>query len=140
MTEADLNRIEAALGFALPTFYRVYMRAYPRDLRARQPEWLKRVTEWEFADDPDRIIAFNRSVRAQEDGWFFDDRPWPDELLVIGSEYDQNYFAVNRRSGDEGVLFWSHEDGSLSRIAESLSGYRDWLVQWWDDIRRDNER
>lgn len=139
MTEADLDRIESALGFALPAFYREYMQAYAPDLRAQQPEWLRPVNEWEFADDPDRVIALNRSVRAQAEGYFFDDRPWPDELLVIGSEHDQNYFAIDRLSGDEGMLFWSHEDGSLSRIADSLPGYRDWLMRWWDDIRRDDE-
>jgi len=138
MTEADLDRIEAALGFALPAFYREYMRAYPSDLRAKQPEWLKPVTEWEFADDPDRVIAFNRFIRVQEEGWFFDDRPWPDELLVIGSEADQNYFAVSRTSGKQTVFLWSHEDGELRVIARSLGGYARWLVRWWDDIRRDS--
>ncbi len=106
----------------------------------KQPEGFDPVTEWEFADSPVRITEFNRFVREQENGWFFDDGPWPDELLVIGSEANQNYFAVNRLSGEEAVLFWSHEDGSLTRIADSLSGYTEWLVQWWDDIRRDNER
>jgi SMI1-KNR4 cell-wall len=139
MTEADLDTIERALGFPLPAFYRRFMLDYPRWLLDKQPESFDPVTEWEFADAPERVIEFNQFVRAQEDGWFFDGRPWPDELLVIGSEDDQNYFAINRLSGDEGVLFWSHEDGSLRRIAESLPGYRDWLVQWWADIRRDNE-
>jgi hypothetical protein len=139
MTEADLDHIERALGFPLPAFYRRFMANYPRWLLDKQPEGFDPVTEWEFADDPDRVIEFNCFVRAQEDGWFFDGRPWPDELLVVGSEDDQNYFAVDRLSGDEGVLFWSHEDGSLTRVADSLAGYTEWLARWWGDIRRDRE-
>jgi hypothetical protein len=140
MTENDLDAIERALGVPLPAFYRRFMVNYPRWLLEKQPVGFDPVTEWEFADDPERVIKFNRFVRAQEEGWFFDDGPWPDELLVIGSEADQNYFAVNLQSGDEAVQFWSHEDGSLRRIADSLTGYTEWLVRWWDDIRRDNEQ
>jgi len=65
--------------------------------------------------------------------------PWPDEYLVIGSEYDQNHFAVNRLDGKEVVYLWIHEDGEFHSIAESLQGYADWLVEWWDEIRRRNE-
>jgi hypothetical protein len=139
MTEADLDSIEQALGFALPGFYRRYMVNYPRWLLDKQPDGFDPVTEWEFADEPERVIEFNQFVREQEEGWFFDDRTWPDELLVIGSEDDQNYFAVDRFKEDEGVLFWSHEDGSLRSITESLAGYTEWLVQWWEDARRDSE-
>jgi len=68
MTEADLDRIERALSFPLPAFYRRFMVNYPRWLLDRQPEGFDPVTEWEFADDPERVIEFNRFVRAQEDG------------------------------------------------------------------------
>lgn len=112
---------------------------YPASLRERQPGWLKPVTEWEFADDPDRVIAFNRFVRGQEDGYFVNDGPWPDAYLVIGNKGDQNYFAVNRLDGKETVYFWSHEDGEFHPVADSLPGYVQWLLKWWDDIRRRNE-
>jgi hypothetical protein len=139
MTTNDLEAIERALGFSLPLFYKRFMLEYPRSLRERQPDWLKPVNEWEFADDPGRVIAFNRFVREQEDGYFFEGGPWPDALLVIGSEADQNYFAVNRLDGKETVYFWSHEDGELHPVAESLPGYVEWLLEWWDDIRRRNQ-
>src|SRR5262245_58911636 len=139
MTAADLDAIERALGFPLPAFYRRFMQTYPCSLLDAQPQWLKPVTEWEFADQPERVIEFNRFVRAQEDDYFFDDAPWPDEYLVIGNEADQNYFAVNRADGRETVYFWSHEDGEFHPIAESLKGYADWLLQWWDEIKRDSE-
>jgi hypothetical protein len=140
MTEADLDRIEQALGFPLPAFYRRFMVDYPRWLPGEQPEGFDPVTEWEFANDPDRVIEFNQFVREQEEGYFVDDGPWPDEYLVIGSEEDQNYFAVNRLGGKQTVYLWSHEDGEFRPIAKSLGGYVKWLVRWWEDIKRDSEQ
>jgi hypothetical protein len=139
MTPADLDRIERALGFALPAFYRRYMQAYPRVLLTLQPEGFKPVDEWEFAEKAERVIEFNVYVREQEEGTFVDDAPWPDEYLVIGNEEDQNYFVINRHGGEETVYFWSHEDGEFHPIVASLKGYADWLVAWWDDIKRDRE-
>jgi hypothetical protein len=140
MTEADLNHIEKALGFPLPAFYRRFMVNYPRWLLDRQPPWLKPVTEWDFADNPDRVIEFNRFARTQEPGWFFDDIPWPDEYLVIGNEYDQNYYLVNRLSGDETVYRWSHEDGQLQTVAGSLPEFRDNMCIWFEEWKRESER
>jgi hypothetical protein len=68
MTEAELDTIEHALGFSLPAFYRRFMVAYPRWLLRNQPAWLKPSTGWNFVDDPERVIEFNRFVRAQELG------------------------------------------------------------------------
>jgi hypothetical protein len=138
MTADDLEAIEHALGFSLPLFYKRFMQDYPCGLRERQADWLKPVSEWEFANSPDRVIAFNRFVRAQEEGYFVDDGLWPDSCLVIGNEEDQNYFAIDRLDGKETVYFWSHEDGEFHPIAESLSGYVEWLIEWWDDIKRRN--
>jgi hypothetical protein len=87
-----------------------------------------------------RVIAFNRFVRAQEPGWFFDDIPWPDEYLVIGNEYDQNYYLVNRLSGDETVYRWSHEDGQLQTVAGSLPEFRDNMCVWFEEWKREFER
>jgi SMI1-KNR4 cell-wall len=139
MTAGDLESIEQALGFPLPGFYKRFMQEYPRSLPEKQPGWLKPVTEWEFADNPERVIQFNRFVRDQEEGYFVDDGTWPDEYFVIGNEEDQNYFAVNRLGGAETVYFWSHEDGEFHPIAGALEAYAEWLVEWWDDIRRRNQ-
>ena len=139
MTDADLDGIELALGFPLPAFYRRFMAEYPRWLLDRQPPWLNPVTEWDFADNPARVIEFNRFVRAQEPDYFFDDIPWPDEYLVIGNEYDQNYYLVNRLSGEETVYRWSHEDGELEAVARSLPEFRDNLCDWFEEWKRDAE-
>jgi hypothetical protein len=140
MTEADLDRIERALGFPLPAFYRRFMAEYPRWLLDRQPPWFDPITEWDFADDPGRVIEFNRFVRAQEPGEYFEDVPWPDEYLVIGSESDQNYYLINRISGEETVYRWSHEDGQLQTVAGSLPEFRDNLCVWFEEWKRAAEQ
>jgi hypothetical protein len=140
MTKSDLDTIESALKFPLPGFYKQFMQAYPPSLVEKQPAWLKPVTEWEFADNPQRIIELNRFVRAQKDGCFVDGGPWPDDYFVIGAEEEQNYFAISRSSdGKETVYFWSHEDGEFHPIAESLAEFVEWLIEWWAVIRERNE-
>jgi SMI1-KNR4 cell-wall len=140
MTEADLDSIERALGFPLPAFYRRFMTDYPRWLLDKQPSWFNPITEWDFADNPEQVVEFNRIVRAQTPGCFFDDIPWPDEYLVIGNEYDQNDYLVNRFSGDETVYRWSHEDGQLEAVAGSLPEFRDNLCIWFEEWKRDAEQ
>ncbi len=139
-SEVDLDKIEYGLRFPLPPFYRRFMVDYPRWLLGKQPPWFKPITDWEFADNPERVLEFNRFVRAQEPGWFFDDVPWPDEYLVIGNESDQNYYLVNRINGNETVYRWSHEDGELQRVAESLPEFRDNLCVWFEEWKREFEQ
>jgi hypothetical protein len=59
---------------------------------------------------------------------------------VIGSEYDQNYYLVDRLSGDETVYRWSHEDGRLQTVAASLPEFRDNLCVWFEEWKKDAER
>jgi hypothetical protein len=140
MTLTELDRIESALGVKLPEFYRQFMQDYPRWLLSKQPAYLKPVTVWEFADNPERVIAFNQYVRAQPPGEFVDDAPWPDEYFVIGSEADQNWFTLHLASGTEAVHLYHHEDGEFHPVAQSLQEFTEYLVKWWEDIERDNQR
>src|SRR5262249_51567623 len=57
----------------------------------------------ELADDPDRVIHFNRYVRACGRGEFFEDGSWPPQYVVIGSERDQNWFFLDLADGSEAV-------------------------------------
>src|SRR5438105_1266825 len=116
MTEADLDRIESALGLQLPVFYRRYMRNYPRWLPEKQPDWSD-VVRWEFADDADQVIHFNRYVREAEPGEFFDDRQWSPHSFVIGSEAEQNWYFLDLASGSEAVYLYHHEMGDVYQEA-----------------------
>jgi hypothetical protein len=133
MTDADLDRIEAAVDLKLPAFYRSCMLDYPRWLPEKQPEW-SNVTQWEFADDPDRVIYFNQYVRGCEPGNFFDDIPWPSHYFVIGSEAMQNWYFLDLASGSEAVYLFHHEMGDVWQEADSLSEFPNALLKWWEDI------
>jgi hypothetical protein len=135
MTDADLDRIEAELAVKLPAFYRAYMRDYPRWLADQQPAWSD-VTEWEFADDPNRVIHFNRVVRRYPPGAFFDDGPWPLHYFVIGSEQEQNWYFLNLETGDEAVYWFHHEMGEVGQVCKTLSEFPQELLVWWRDVER----
>jgi hypothetical protein len=135
MTKADLDRIEAALDLKLPAFYRKAMLRYPRWLAEKQPAWSD-VARWEFANDPDRVIHFNRYVREAEPGEFFDDRPWPPHYFVIGSEAEQNWYFLDLASGSEAVYLFHHEMGDVHQEAASLAEFPDSLLRWWADVQQ----
>jgi hypothetical protein len=133
MTDADLVRIEAALDLTLPTFYRENMLHYPRWLAEQQPAW-SNVTYWDFADDPDRVIHFNRYVRGFGPGEFFDDEPWPPHYFVIGSEEEQNWYFLDLASGSEAVYLYHHDRGEVRPLAPSLREFPDALAEWWREV------
>ena len=123
MTEADLNRIASTLALALPAFYRRYMLNYPCSLAEEQPEWSD-VRQWELADDPDRVIHFNRYVRDCEPGEFFDDRSWPPHYFVIGSEQEQNWYFLDLAKESETVYCSSLTDMNRRPFKDFKAGVR----------------
>jgi hypothetical protein len=135
MTVAELDRIESALNLKLPAFYRLYMLSYPRWMMEVQPSWSD-VARWEFADDPDRVIHFNRHVREAEPEEFFDDGEWPKHYFVIGSEAGQNWYFLDLVTGSEAVYLYHHEMGDVRREAVSLAEFPDVLRRWWSDVER----
>ncbi len=138
MTDTDLDRIELALALTLPTSYRRFMLHYPRWLLAKQPAWSD-VERWELANDPERVIRFNESVRGCEPGEFFDDRPWPTHYFVIGSERNQNWFFLDLSGGSDAVLLFHHEEGEVRREAASLAEFPAALIAWWEGVEADGE-
>lgn len=135
MTSTDLARIESTLVIKLPEFYRVCMLDYPRWLLAKQPSWSD-VTKWEFADDADRVIKFNQYVRGCSPGEFFDDKTWPLDYFVIGSEAEQNWYFLDLASESEGVYLYHHEMGDVHQEPRSLSAFPDSLLSWWQGVER----
>ena len=136
MTNAELDRIESALGVKLPAFYRRFMLDYPRWLPEKQPDWSD-VERGELANEPNRVIHFNRYVRGFGPGEFFDDRPWPDHYFVIGSEEEQNWYFLDLEGGSEAVFLFHHEEGEVRREAESLAEFPAALVEWWENVEAD---
>lgn len=137
MTNDDLDRIESALALKLPDAYRRFMLDYPNWLSAQQPDWSD-VERWELANEPERVIRFNRSVRESEPGEFFDDMPWPPHYFVIGSERDQNWYFLDLTSGSDVVWMFHHEEGEVRREAASLAEFPVALVAWWEGVEAEN--
>jgi hypothetical protein len=135
MTDADLDRIESALVLQLPAFYRRFMLNYPNWLPEKQPDWSD-VEKWELANDPDRVIRFNRYVREADAGEFFDDRPWPPHYFVMGSEAEQNWYFLDLAGGSEAVYLFHHEMGDVRQEAASLAEFPASLLRWWADVER----
>ncbi len=133
MTEADLDRIESALGLRLPASYRRFMGAYPRRLLEQQPKWAD-VTKWELADDPDRVIEFNEHVRRAKPGVYFDGRPWPPHYFVFGSEARQNWYFLDLDAGTPAVYWYHHEMGDVGKVCETLDQFPDALLEAWADV------
>jgi hypothetical protein len=96
----------------------------------RQPPWSE-VRHWDFADDPDRVIHFNRCVRAAEPREFFDAGPWPAHYFVIGSEYEENWYFLDLAGGSEAVYLYHHDRCEVRQLAASLREFPDELVEWW---------
>ena len=133
MTEPDLNLIESTLGLDLPAYYRSFMLSYPTSLAEQQPEWSD-VTNWEFANCPKRVIAFNRYVRGCDVDEFFDDIKWPYNYFVIGSEQEQNWYFIDLQSDDEQVFLYHHSMGDVDVESKSLASFPDALIKWWSDV------
>jgi hypothetical protein len=138
MKATDLEAIEQALGFPLPDFYKRFMLAYPPSLLRAKPARWEPITEWEFADNPARVIEMNRYVREQEDGYFVEEGPWPEKYFVIGEEEGGagNYYAIDRLSGDETVHMFNHADGQIAPLfTKSLEEFRDWMMEYFAQFK-----
>jgi hypothetical protein len=143
VTDRDFEAIERALGFALPAHYKRVMLAYPQSLLAAKPKGWAPITEWEFADNPQRIIEMNRYVREQGAGYFVEEEQWPDRFFVIGEEADGagNYYAIDRLCADETVYWFNHEDGQiLPTHTKSLSEFRNWMIEYFAQFKKDDSR
>jgi hypothetical protein len=123
----------------LPEFYKRFMLAYPQSLLKAKPKGWAPITDWEFANNPDRIIEMNRYVREQEDGYFLEEGPWPDKFFVIGEEEGGagNYYAIDRHSGDETVYWFYHGDGEIAPLfTKSLDEFRDWMIEYFAQFKK----
>src|SRR6516164_10632749 len=92
MSDADLDRIEAALGLTLPAVYRSSVSPFPVTLEAGNagtPVW----------DDAEALIDLNRRLRTEEPAW-------PEWLFAIGqSEGDPSGWAIDTRPA-EAPVWW----------------------------------
>lgn len=121
MTEDDLDRIARELRLELPAVYREFMLRFPSDLVSVRLPGGRCIDSWSFTNSPARVIRLNRSVRRR--GRLFDDAPWPEECLVIGSpDIRYNFYSLSPRA-DGTVWLMAQEDDKFHKVADSLQGF-----------------
>ena len=120
MTEAEILRVEAALGYPLPGEYRYFLLRYSEEVRRIKqavPRW---AALWITAED---IIHGNQNARRYAVGMTVDDEPWPEDYMVVGTNGGGDYWFVDRSGAMWGIGIWRHEGGGVEEQYESFEDY-----------------
>jgi hypothetical protein len=119
MSGTDLDGIEQALQIRLPKAYRSQVSPFPVPHEVGN-------TDSQIWDDAEQLIALNRRLRGQVEGW-------PDWLFAIGqAEGDPCGYAIDTRTPDAPV--WWLEQMQLGRNSGPGAGpFAEWFDQWVDD-------
>ena len=127
MTPEDISQIETSLGIRLPDAYRRAVQPFPIPACAGNHDR-------ELWDDPERLIAYNRELRAGAPGGV---KPWPEHFFAIGRDAAGSSQAIDLRTGE---LWWadhSHLDRAGSyRHTESFAA---WAADYLAGLREDLE-
>ncbi len=138
MTEADVVRIEAELGVAVPAHYREYVLAYTQRLRDAKFDYSGEAASDGFLfDDPQQVIDYNRGIR--EPGLQVTDGEtgeWPDEFLIIGVDAAGNHWCAKMGDPSLAVWFFEHEEGVFEVQNQSLPDHERWVLQFIEEFNR----
>lgn len=128
MTDSDIQLIELALAITLPESYKRAVVPF------RIPAMVGN-TNSQLWDDAQRLIAFNRELRA---GSRF--RPaWPAHLFAIGDPHGDELIALDT-STPEGAVWWlDHGLVGSDSSYQSHPRFADWVEEFYRDTRSDLE-
>ena len=121
MTEADLRRIEQALGLALPSAYRAVMQQYPVG-----PDSVAQ--DCAMPDDADRVIEQNLGYR--EHGFF--GAAWPEQYFAFGHNGFGDPFYLDVSLAGSPVFCAQHDSGAFVQESPSLEA-------WIADLAREED-
>ena len=128
MTDADLDRIEGALGVRLPAAYRHAVAPFPVPACAGNAD----TALW---DDPAALIALNEQLRAG----LCCVRPWPTHMFAVGRDGGGSAAALDLRD-PLGPVVWAdrcHLAGPGSGPASPSVAA--WVAEAVADLRADLE-
>ena len=111
MTEDDLQQIEAAVGYTLPTFYRTTLVAYPFPKDSFADEFMLR-------DCPQSVIANNKgSPRISS----------PDirQSFFLGSDGGEERYFVDAKNPNSAVFVFELETGKHRQEASTWAEFLD---------------
>jgi hypothetical protein len=117
MTETDVNRIESLLTITLPSDYRQFLLAYPKDMPADS-------ARHEIFESADAIIGHTEELRAG----LLPETSWPDDMLVIGDSGCGDFYCLDLSEEPPSVVCWNHETGEFEFTASSIN-------QWYRKVR-----
>jgi hypothetical protein len=134
MSEADVARVEAALGYSLPAHYRQFILRRDEIRRIKDALPLRTV----MYDDREEMIRDNVFSRTGDVFRLGEEQlPWPDTYLLVATNGGGDFWYVHRDGADLGVWFWSHEscetaqvNASLDEYLTELRGDLKWPVAW----------
>src|SRR5688572_25331006 len=97
MKPEDIARIERELAITLPNVYRKTISPFPIPALVGN-------ASTELWDDPTRLIALNRELRAGNK-WI---KPWPPHLFAVGQMDGESYVAIDLRHPDAPTWWVDH--------------------------------
>ncbi len=125
MTDADMDRIELALGIVLPDAYRRGLVPFPIPC-------LRGNADSDIWDDPDRLIAHNLELRSE---WLPGFQPWPWHWYFVGGDEFSHGFAVDLSDTSCPAVWCDHR--SVVSMQGGGTPLRDWLPAHVATMRAD---
>ncbi len=130
MTNKDVRAIEKKFGIKLPGTYCQLITNLPPYLEALLLRDAKDGCESQipFFLDRGMVEWTNGLVRGDEDDVYFefdpndDERPWPDDYFVIGSDVGGNYYCLKPATKTDRVYFWEQGCTSFMKYSQNIAG------------------
>jgi cell wall assembly regulator SMI1 len=124
MTNADIDRIEVALGRTLPPDYKALLANHTATLAQAASTLRYFAVPWTEADD---IIRGNLAARSHADSMTIADdddleKPWPEEYLVVGTNGGGDFWSI-----DLAASMRACGSGSM-RHTRSTRSIRTWMT------------
>ena len=128
MTEADLGRIEAAIGSPLPAHYRDFLRDHSDTLRGTKARFPMMVV---LQHDPEVLIRDN-APGSRPRMWVGEHLDWPEEFFRVGTNGGGDYWFVNLDSPRERVWLYASEGGCI--VPPEFFSWDEYLEQLDDGV------
>jgi hypothetical protein len=129
MSDADLRRIETALGTTLPAVYREQMRNYPFRVCAGN-------ADTDLWDNAESLITRNLELRTE---WVRGFKPWPPHLFFIGDALSACAYLIDLRDPQAAVWWADHCDLTARSTGIVAPSFVEWAEQYFADLKHDLE-
>jgi hypothetical protein len=126
MNSEDIERIERELSVRLPDIYRQTVSPFPIPALAGN-------ADTELWDDPTRLIALNRELRAG-DKWR---KPWPEHLFAVGEMDGESYVAIDLRQSEAPTWWADHGHLDNKGSGQTHARFEEWVSGYIRDLRSD---